>query len=577
MNTPHTQGDDLLVRFQRSVAVAPDLIAVRSPETSVTFASLAERIAALAGALSARGVRRGDHVGVSLERGVDLVVALLAVWSAGAAYVPLDPQYPDERLAFMMRDSGLRLVIAADALPAGIANVEVITPAATGAAAVPVPVTSTDAAYVMYTSGSTGTPKGVIVTRGAVASLVHRLEAIGAYADSHRVVGWNASASFDASVQQWVRVCRGDTVVLLDEEQRRDPARFGAALSKYAITDIDATPSHWEAVEQGVTTSALRLFLGGEPVPTALWQRLDKARQSGRVEAFNLYGPTECTVDSTAGPVEGTEPHIGRPLPSVEIHVLDGRLAEVPVGVTGEVYISGPGVARGYVNRPGLTAQRFVADPFAGAGRRMYRTGDEARWRPDGTLEFVGRADRQVKVRGFRVEPGEVEATIARYREGCAAVVVVRADDLVAYCVGDPDLDELRDHVAAHLPAHMVPVRFIPIAAFPLNVNGKLDLSLLPDPHDSAARADGQLPAGEYEELVADVWAAVLGQDRVFADDDFFALGAHSLMAIRVVARVKKELGVTLSIRDMYRHPLLRDFAEFVKAVHAGVHSAGGR
>jgi acyl-coenzyme A synthetase/AMP-(fatty) acid ligase/acyl carrier protein len=382
------------------------------------------------------------------------------------------------------------------------------------------------------------------------------------------VVGWNASASFDASVQQWVRVCRGDTVVVLDEEQRRDPVRFGAALAEYAITDVDATPSHWAAVAHAVTTPALRLFLGGEPVPAALWRRLDAAARAGRLQALNLYGPTECTVDATAGPIEGAEPHIGRPLPGVEVRVLDDRLAEVPVGTTGEVYLSGRGVARGYVNRPGLTAERFVADPFAGDGRRMYRTGDEARWRADGTLEFVGRADRQVKVRGFRVEPGEVEAVISQYRDGCAATVVARGDELVAYCVGEPDLGELRDHVAAHLPAHLVPDHFVRIAAFPLTVNGKLDSARLPEPEAGAARAAGRLPEGEYEELVADVWATVLGQERVFADDDFFALGAHSLMAIRVVSRVKKELGVTLSIRDVYRRPLLCDFAEFVQAAH---------
>ncbi|MFF3736457.1 amino acid adenylation domain-containing protein [Streptomyces sp. NPDC002566] len=570
------QDDDPLARFLQSVEAAPDRAAVRSADASVTFADLAAWVAGLAGALRDRGVRRGDHVGVCLERGVDLVAALLAVWSAGAAYVPLDPRYPGERIAFMIQDSGLRLVVAADDRPTRLADVDVITPVASGSAAEPVPVTPADAAYVIYTSGSTGVPKGVIATRGGVASLLHRLEAVGAYPDGHRVVGWNASASFDASVQQWARVCRGDTVVVLDEEQRRDPARFGAALAEHGITDIDATPSHWEAVEQGVTTP-LHLYLGGEPVSTALWRRLDAARRAGRVEAFNLYGPTECTVDSTAGPIEGAEPHIGPPLPGVEVHVLDDRLAEVPVGVTGELYISGPAVARGYVNRPGLTAERFVADPFAGAGRRMYRTGDEVRRRADGTLEFVGRADRQVKVRGFRIEPGEVEAAIAGYRDGCAAVVVARADDLVAYCVGDPDLDELRDHVAALLPAHMVPARFVRIAAFPLTVNGKIDFSLLPEPDAGTTQADGRLPEGEYEELVAGVWAEVLGQDRVFAEDDFFALGAHSLMAIRVVARVKKELGVALSIRDVYQRPMLRDFAEFVQSAHAGVTSAAGR
>ncbi|MEU5666777.1 non-ribosomal peptide synthetase [Streptomyces longwoodensis] len=564
----HTTDNDPLARFLRAAAATPDRPAVRSGGAALTFAQLADRVAALAGALRERGVRRGDHVGVCLERGVDLVTALLAVWSTGSAYVPLDPRYPDERIAFMIRDCGPRLVIAADDRPTRLAGISVIAPATTGPATAPVPVTPDDAAYVIHTSGSTGVPKGVVATRGGVASLLHRLEAVGAYSDEHRVVGWNASASFDASVQQWARICRGDTLVVLDEEERRDPARFGAALAEYGITDIDATPSHWEAVEPGITSPSLRLFLGGEPVSPALWRRLAEAARKGRVEAYNLYGPTECTVDSTAAPIEGEEPHIGPPLPDVEAYALDDRLAKVPVGVTGELYLAGPAVARGYVNRPGLTAERFVADPFAGDGGRMYRTGDEVRWRADGALEFVGRADRQVKVRGFRIEPGEIEAAVAAYREGCVAVVVARSNHLVAYCVGDVDLDALRAHLAAQLPAHMVPAHLVPVTAFPLTVNGKIDPARLPDP--GADRADGRQPEGKYEKLVADVWADVLGRDRVFADDDFFALGAHSLMAIRVVARVKKQLGTVLSIRDVYRRPLLRDFAEFVRATHVG-------
>ncbi|WP_413754855.1 non-ribosomal peptide synthetase [Streptomyces sp. MMBL 11-3] len=571
----HVTGHDPLARFLRAAAATPDRPAVRFRGADVTFAQLADRVTALASALRERGVRRGDHVGVCLERGVDLVTALLAAWSAGAAYVPLDPRHPDERIALLIRDCGPRLVVAADDRPTRLAGVEVIAPCAAGPATAPVPVTPADAAYVIYTSGSTGVPKGVVATRGGVASLLHRLEAVGAYPDEHRVVGWNASASFDASVQQWARICRGDTIVVLDEEERRDPARFGAALAAYGITDVDATPSHWEAVESGITGSSLRLFLGGEPVSPALWRRLAEAGRQGRVEAYNLYGPTECTVDSTIAPIEGDEPHIGPPLPDVEAHVLDDRLVKVPVGVTGELYLAGDAVARGYAGRPGLTAERFVADPFAGGGGRMYRTGDEVRWRADGALEFVGRADRQVKVRGFRIEPGEIEAAVAAYREGCAAVVVARADDLVAYCVGGVDLDALRAHLAARLPAHLVPARLVPVAAFPLTVNGKIDLAGLPDP--DAGRTDGRQPEGRYEELVAGVWADVLGRDRVFADDDFFALGAHSLMAIRVVARVKKELDTALSIRDVYRRPLLRDFAEFVRATHVGAAATAER
>ncbi|MEU3572022.1 amino acid adenylation domain-containing protein, partial [Kitasatospora sp. NPDC036755] len=415
------QPVDLLTRFQTVVQYDPDRIAVRATDGDLSFAQLDRLTAGLANQLAARGIQPGDRVGVSVERSSRLPAVLLGVWRAGAAYVPLDPDYPADRLAYMATDSGIRFVVTGDIaapVPRGVEPLVLSDPptepggaalAARGPESFPGP------AYLIYTSGSTGTPKGVEVTRPAVAALVASLERTGFYPGEPTVVAWNASASFDASVQQWARICRGDTVVVLDAEQRRDPDRLAALLAEYRVTDLDLTPTHWRLLrgrllEPRPDGSRLRLFVGGEAVPADTWAELAFAGSAGGPRAINLYGPTECTVDATAGWIEGAGPHIGTALPDVLSYVLDEQLRPVSPGQVGELYLGGTRLAVGYANQSALTASRFVADPFGAVGARMYRTGDRTRHTTDGVLEYVDRVDRQVKFRGFRVELGEIEA-----------------------------------------------------------------------------------------------------------------------------------------------------------------------
>lgn len=455
----------------------------------------------------------------------------------------------------------------------------------------PVPVSARTPAYVIYTSGSTGVPKGVETTRGAVAALVAGLEEAGLYDHGHRVVAWNASVSFDASVQQWARVCRGDTVVVLGEAERTDPALLRAVLDEHGVHDLDLTPSHWPLLRDDLLVRAaegrrLRLFMGGEPVPEGTWRELAAAHDARRLEAVNLYGPTECTVDATAAWIEDFAPHIGRPLPGVRCHVLDAALRPVPFGEEGELYLAGRQLAVGYVNRPALTATRFVADPFAADGTRMYRTGDLVRRRPDNSLEFRGRSDRQVKLRGHRMELGDIEAALTTHPGVAAAVVTLHSgtaagEQLAAYYVaatgaaGDTPATgtltpgTLRAHLAAALPQFMLPTAYLALDALPLTVNGKVDLAALPAPEPATADPDSA-PQSEAETLIAAVWSEVLGREHIRADDDFFAMGGHSLIALRVVARLKKQLGVAMSAREVYRHPRLRDLARHVESLRAG-------
>ncbi|WP_405421310.1 non-ribosomal peptide synthetase [Streptomyces erythrochromogenes] len=588
-----TNPANLVERFLETARAFPGRAAVHAADGSLTFEELAGRTARLVAALRALGVRPGDRVGVSLPRGTGWAVAPLAVWRAGAAYVPLDPAYPGERLALIAADAGLRAVVAragtaaewAEGLPVldpdtaypGTALPNADAPG-TDAPHTDAPATAhpATAAYVIHTSGSSGLPKGVEVPHAGVAALVAGLEERGVYPSGHRVVAWNASLSFDASVQQWVRVCRGDTLVVLDDEDRTDPARLDALFDAHGVTDLDCTPSHWQLTGPRLRPGRpLRLLLGGEPVPAAMWRAL---AEDPAVEAWNLYGPTECTVDATATRITGALPRLGEPLAGVRAQVLDEGLRPA---TTGELYLSGPGLAVGYVGRPGLTASRFVADPFAGDGSRMYRTGDLVRWRADSGLEFLRRTDRQLKVRGFRVEPGELEDRLRGHAAVEAAVAVARTGPdgdtlLAAYCVLAPGARvtdaELTRHCGAALPAYFVPSVFVRVDALPLTPNGKVDTEALPPlPTAPAAGPEpsGRAPEGPLEELIATVWAEVLGRDGVGAEANFFALGGHSLLALRVVSRLKKNAGIVLRTKDVYRFPVLADLARHAQSVHA--------
>ncbi|MFD0401614.1 non-ribosomal peptide synthetase [Kitasatospora sp. NPDC127121] len=570
---------DLLHRLRDAVAAHPERTAVLAGTARLDFAELDLRTAALARALRAHGVGRGDRVGVHLARTADLPVALLAVWRAGAAYVPLDPAYPAERLAFMAADARLAALISADGLPAA-EGVPVLRPDAAGPDAVAdgsdLPEAHPlDPAYVIYTSGSTGLPKGVEVPRGAVAALVEALEATGAYRAEPGVVGWNASVSFDASVQQWARICRGDTVLVIGDEDRADPARVAALLAEHAVTDLDLTPSHWELLREPLTGARVpRLFMGGEPVPEHTWREL----ADGGIDALNLYGPTECTVDAVTAPISGPGPHLGEPLPGVRLHLLDEKLAPVADGLVGELYLAGPGLAHGYPGRPGLTAGRFVADPTA-PGERMYRTGDQARRGEGGRLEYIGRVDRQVKLRGYRIELGEVEHALARLDGVQAAAVTVHEPApgdrrLIGYVTGAATAAELTERLRATLPAHLVPSAITVLDAMPLTPNGKVDHAALPAPAAQPAPAAEEAPAEGADglaEQVAEVWRTVLGLTGVTPTDDFFSLGGHSLAALRVVHLLRRRLGIELQLRHLLDSADLAAFTATVgKAVEAG-------
>ncbi|WP_219822057.1 non-ribosomal peptide synthetase [Streptomyces sp. Ru62] len=575
---------DLLDRFRSAVDRCPTRIAVAASDGELDFAQLDLRTRRVAARLGARGAGRGSRVGVCVGRGTGLVVALLGVWRAGAAYVPLDPRYPRLRLERMAAEARLDLLITDGGTALAPEGVQVVAldeactrePEADGRPdSAPSPL---DPAYVLFTSGSTGTPKGVEITRGGVASLITALEQAGAYAPLPRVVAWNASVGFDASVQQWTRVCRGDTVVVLDDEDRLRPERLADVLEHRRVDDLDLTPSHWEILREVLLTPRtdgrrLRLFMGGEPVPRSTWREIAAATDRGVLEALNLYGPTETTVDATSAPVTGDTPTIGRGLPGGRVHLLDDRLRPVPDGAAGEIFISGDRVANGYAGHPALTAASFVADPFGPPGTRMYASGDQARRRADGTLEYLGRRDRQEKIRGFRVELGEVERVLEGHPDVTTAHAVVRGRGtaqahLVLYATtagSAVPAGELTAFAARVLPDHMLPSAVVVLERMPLTVNGKIDEAALPEPAKGATGGAEQ-PSG-VAEVTARVWSEVLGRAQIRPGDDFFALGGHSLTALAAFKQLRDTLDLPLSIRDIYRHPKLADLIDRLESM----------
>lgn len=576
--------------------------AVVAADRELTFGALRAEAMRIASRLAARGIGPESVVALALPRGAGLVAALIGTLTAGAAYLPVDPKLPAERRRYLIEDSGADLVVTAGRdtellgapLAAGTEHLylaELTAPDATSDPAyAPVAVSADTLAYVIYTSGSTGRPKGVEIGRAAASALLAELEGAEIAATYGGRVGWNASPSFDASVQQWVRICRGDTLVMIDEETRADPALLARFIDEQALTDLDITPSHAEPLLDLLSADGgprpLTLLIGGEAVGPELWRRLTEKGAQGVLRTVNLYGPTECTVDSTAGWIDGAdEPHIGSVLPGLRMRVLDEKLNPVAEGGSGELYLAGPRVGRGYRRRPALTAERFIADSGEDSayGGRMYRTGDLVRLLPDGRLGYLGRADGQVKLRGHRIELPEIEAALTAV-EGVAEAAVMLLDEvhgapgLVAYYRAPSAAvteGALREQLGAALPAYMLPAAFVALDRFPTTTNGKLDRSALPAP---AAASPQPVPAAEgltrSQELIAGVWAAVLGASRIGPDDNFFKLGGHSLLAIKLVSRVRAELGVALPVKAVYANPRLRDLASHLDTLVAATAGA---
>ncbi|MCX4521944.1 amino acid adenylation domain-containing protein [Streptomyces anulatus] len=585
----------------------PDRTALVAPDGELTYRELDRRSGSVAAALLARGAGPEQRVGLLLGRGTALLTALLGVLRCGAAFVPFDPALPLERLAFMLADSGARWLLTDRATAASVPGelfvrqrVSTLTGAPPTTAVTPdvqvlwvdrllqeapdgvpdlPPVDARSLAYVLYTSGTTGQPKGVAVEHGSVAALVDALARARVTDGSARRVGWNASVSFDASVQQWSRVCRGDTLVLLDDRVRQDPDELARLIERERLTDLDMTPSHLallvDRLDRTPRKNPLRLLIGGEALSVGLWDELRELEESGAVRAVNLYGPTECTVDATAAPVaERGTPHLGEPLPGVRVHVLDSRLCPVADGEPGEIYLAGSGVARGYDEIPGLTAQRFVPDLFAGDGSRMYRTGDLARRRPGGELEYLGRRDGQVKLRGHRIELGEIESLLMRV-PGVRQVVAALHDDLpggrgiaVHYTSrgGQVPAAALREAAQRELPAYMMPSAFAPVDRIPTTPTGKANRAALASPAAAGSPASWEgvefvAPDGPMETLLAEAWSAVLGVGPIGALDDFFLLGGQSVLAIRLAGRLRRVLGRAVPMIVVFEHPRLRDLA----------------
>ncbi|MFC4464298.1 amino acid adenylation domain-containing protein [Streptomyces xiangluensis] len=570
--------------FEAQAARTPDAPAVRHGNRSLSYAELDARANQLARLLIERGAGPEGFVGIALPRTELTLVAVLGVLKSGAAYVPLDPGHPTERLAHLVRDAAPGLLLttrdALDRLPDEGTERIVLDEAGTEAALATLPAHDpTDAergaplrpahaAYAIYTSGSTGLPKGVVVQHENVADLA--AWAVGEFgADGMAHVVASTSLNFDVSVFEMFGplLCGGTVEVMRDVLELGDPAHAGRSVSL-----ISGVPS---AVAQlvgdgGPLVAAREVVLAGEAVSardaTAVVQAVGAERFA------NIYGPTEATVYAAAwytrGEITGVPP-IGAPIRNTRLYVLDAALQPVPVGVAGELYIAGPGLARGYHRRPGLSAERFVADPHGPAGTRMYRTGDLVRWSADGNLDYLGRTDFQVKVRGFRIEPGEIEATVLGHPDVARTAVVVREDRpgdkrLVAYVVPATgrtvDRARLRGHVAAALPDHMVPSAFVVLDALPLNPNGKLDRAALPAPEYGQAQV-GRAPRTPQEEILCGLFAEVLGVPRVFLDDDFFVLGGHSLLATRLAGRIRATLGEELTIRQFFETPTVAGLA----------------
>ncbi|TGN75548.1 amino acid adenylation domain-containing protein [Streptomyces bauhiniae] len=552
--------------FRAQAARTPDATALVFEGERLTYAELDARVERTARVLAGLGAGPERTVAVALPRSVDLVVALLATHRAGAAYLPLDPDYPADRLALMVEDARPVCVIR-DALPTG------------PEADLPTSYDPRNPAYVIYTSGSTGRPKGVVVPHVGIVNRLLWMQDTYGLTGEDRVLQKTPS-SFDVSVWEFFwPLITGATLVVARPEGHRDPAYLARLIREQGVTTVHFVPSmlqlFLEEPSVAECTGLRRVMCSGEALPAALTRRFHEVLTAG---LHNLYGPTEASVDVTAteiGPGATTVP-IGRPVWNTRTYVLDAGLKPVPPGVAGELYLAGVQLARGYLDRPGLTAERFVADPFSGPGARMYRTGDLARWTADGALEYLGRTDDQAKVRGFRVEPGEIEAVLTAHPSVTGAAVVVRDQALVAYVVPDHgtlDTAVLRAHVAATLPAHMVPAAYVTLDALPLTPNGKLDRRALPDPD---FRTDGALPRTPREEILCGLFADVLGRERVGVHDDFFALGGHSLAAMRLVSRVRAALGADLSLRAVFDAPTPARLAARLDVARTGARPALG-
>ncbi len=573
--------------FEEQVSRIPEAAAVVFEGHTLTYRELNLRANSLARYLKRLGVIPDSLVGVWMERSLDTIVSLLAVLKAGAGYVPLDPSFPRDRLEFMVEDSQLVVLLTQEKLASNF-------PLQTSARVVCVDsdwpeiarestddflsgAKSKNLAYVIYTSGSTGKPKGVQIEHRAVVNFLKSMHNVPGLTERDKFLSVT-TLSFDiAGLEIYGPLTIGGQVILASRATALDGVSLRALLEESQATVMQATPATWRLLlETGWRgLPGLRIFCGGEALPREL---ANKLLETG-AEVWNLYGPTETTIWSTAAKVEpgNDHPNIGRPIANTYVYLLDGRGRPVPISVPGEIYIGGDGLARGYLNRPELTQERFVSDPFRNQpGARMYRTGDMGRFRPDGTIQCLGRVDHQVKIRGFRIELGEIEAALGKVPGISQAVVVARQDGsgehrLVAYVIAQlgshADAGMLRSHLAMHLPEYMVPSIFVSLESFPLTPNGKVDRKALPSPDGQqlAVSTNYISPVTNKELVIAEVWQEVLKVEKVGLNDNFFDLGGHSLLLVQVQSRLRKRLNRDIMLIDLFQRPTVGSLAELLE------------
>ncbi|HEY0602923.1 MAG TPA: amino acid adenylation domain-containing protein, partial [Herpetosiphonaceae bacterium] len=589
--------------IEEQAARTPDAVAVLYGDTQLTYAQLNRRANQLANHLRSLGVganAQGDTlVGVCLDRSLDLVVSLLAVLKAGAAYVPLDPTYPEERLAYMLDDAGVAAVITqrqhAATLPQ-VAPVVCLDADWTTIALQPEmspgsQVAPNDLAYAIYTSGSTGRPKGVMIPHRALTNFLCAMQEQPGFSAANTLIAVTTVAFDIAGLELYLPLISGGSLLLLSREAAADGAQLREALGRFPAPVMQATPATWRLLlESGWTGNpALRAFCGGEALPRDLANLV-----SERVaELWNLYGPTETTIWSTAGQIaQGERPvALGQPIANTQLYILDRSGQPAPIGVWGELHIGGDGLARGYRNRPELTAEKFVPDPFSSEpGARLYKTGDLVRYRGDGSIEFQGRIDYQVKIRGFRIELGEIEHALSAHPSISEAAVIVHTDEagdqrLVAFVVENPEPrtenlnlesdgsrflvlgSSLREFLAQRLPAYMIPSAFVALPALPRTPNGKLDRkALAADTTPVLDQSQAYVaPTTPEEEMLAEIWCGILRREQIGIHDNFFALGGHSLLATQLIARVQSAFQVELNLSTIFEAPTIAEMAYIIE------------
>lgn len=583
--------------FELQVARTPDAVALAYGKQRQSYRELNRRVNQLAHHLRAMGVKQETIVGVYLERSLEMVISLLAVLKAGGAYLPLEPSYPLERVGFMLNDAGVSVLITRDQLLRKLPATELKAVCLDGDRQVierrasdnpPCAATPTNLAYVIYTSGSTGKPKAAMNHHSGVLNRLLWMQRQYGLSPSDRVLQ-KTPFSFDVSVWEFFwPLMFGAQLVVARPEGHRDPAYLVETITEERITTVHFVPSMLQVFLEHPRAAECRslqlIFCSGEALPVDLQNR---CMRSLNAQLHNLYGPTECAVDVShwscrIGNLVWGVP-IGAPVANVQLYVLDETLQPVPIGVFGELYIGGAQVGRGYLNRPDLTAERFIPDPFGNEpGTRLYKTGDRVRWRPDGNLEFHGRLDDQVKIRGVRIELGEIEAVLTEHPRVRESVAVARAyssgdQRLVAYLVPQgsaPSVGELREYLKAKLPEYMIPSRFVFLERLPLNPNGKVDRRALPALSHVAQAPTHVAPRSESEVTLAGIWAEVLGLERVGIHDNFFELGGHSLLAIKAVSRIRDAFQVDLPLINLFQAPTVAEFVSCLEVLAQGSRAA---